>query len=97
MKDTVPSLVPELFHDHKHKPGFTGSSAVKDYSAMQEPQETWVQSLGQERFPEEGNGNPLQYCCLENPTVRGAWLATVRRVAKSQKRLSKQAIIIREH
>ena len=31
-------------------------------------QETWVQFLGREdRSPGEGNGNPLQYCCLENP------------------------------
>ena len=34
-----------------------------------------------------GNGNPLQYSCLKNPTDRGAWLATVHRVAKSQTRL----------
>ena len=27
--------------------------------------------------PGEGNGNPLQYCCLENPMDRGAWQATV--------------------
>ena len=32
----------------------------------------------------EGNGNPLQYSCLENPMNRGAWWATVHRVAKSQ-------------
>ena len=29
------------------------------------------------RFPGEGNGNPLQYSCLENPMDRGAWQATV--------------------
>ena len=51
---------------------------------MQEPQETWVQSLGQEGFPEEGNGNPLQYSCLKNPMDRGARWATVHGVAKSQ-------------
>ena len=39
------------------------------------------------RFPGEGNGNPLQYSCLENPMDRGAWRATVYRVAKSQTRL----------
>ena len=33
--------------------------------------------------PGEGNGNPLQYSCLENPTDRGAWQATVHRIAKS--------------
>ena len=32
---------------------------------------------------EEGNGNPLQYSCLENPMDRGAWWASVRRVAQS--------------
>ena len=32
----------------------------------------------------EGNGNPLQYSCLENPMDRGTWWATVHRVAKSQ-------------
>ena len=32
---------------------------------------------GSGRFPGEGNGNPLQYSCLENPMDRGAWWATV--------------------
>ena len=36
----------------------------------------------------EGNGNPLQYSCLENPTDGGAWWATVHRVAKSRTRLN---------
>ena len=36
----------------------------------------------------EGNGNPLQYSCLENPMDRGAWWAIVHRVTKSQTRLS---------
>ena len=35
----------------------------------------------------EGNGNPLQYSCLENPTDGGAWWAAVHGVAKSQTRL----------
>ena len=39
--------------------------------------------------PREGNGNPLQYPCLENPMDRGAWQATVHGVSKSQTRLSK--------
>ena len=43
---------------------------------------------GSGRSPGEGNGNPLQYSCLENPMDRGAWLATVHGVAKSQTRLS---------
>ena len=40
------------------------------------------------RSPGEGNGNPLQYPCLENPMDRGAWWAAVHRVAKSRTRLS---------
>ena len=39
---------------------------------------------GSERSPGGGHGNPLQYSCLENPMDRGAWQATVHRVAKSQ-------------
>ena len=35
-----------------------------------------------------GNGSPLQYSCLGNPMDRGAWLATVHGVAKSQTQLS---------
>ena len=40
------------------------------------------------RSPGEGNGNPLQYSCLENPMHRGAWWATVHGVAKNWTRLS---------
>ena len=39
-------------------------------------------------FGREGNGNPLQYSCLENPMDRGAWSAAVHGVAKSRARLS---------
>ena len=39
------------------------------------------------RFPGRGHGNPLQYSCLENPMDRGAWWATVHRMAKSQTQL----------
>ena len=44
--------------------------------------------------PGAGNGNPLQYSCLENPMDRGTWWATIHRKAKSQtqlKRLSMHA------
>ena len=34
------------------------------------------------RFPREGDGNPLQYSCLESPMDRGAWWATVHRVTE---------------
>ena len=39
--------------------------------------------LGSGRSPEVGNGNPLQYSCLENSVDRGAWRAAVQGVAKS--------------
>ena len=45
-------------------------------------------SPGLGRSPGEGNGNPLQYYCLENPMDRGAWYAIVYGVAKSRTRLS---------
>ena len=47
---------------------------VKNRPVMQE---TWVPSLDWEEFPGEGNGNSLQYSCLENSRDRGAWQATV--------------------
>ena len=37
---------------------------------------------GSGRSPGEGNGNPLQYACLESPIDRGAWRAAAHRVAK---------------
>ena len=43
---------------------------------------------GSERSPGEGNSHPLQYYCLENPTDRGAWWATVHKVTKNQTVLS---------
>ena len=45
-----------------------------------------VPGLG--RSPGVGNGNPLQYSCLENSMDRGIWSATVHGVAKSQTQLS---------
>ena len=41
------------------------------------------------RSPGGGQGNPLQYYCLENPMDRGAWQAVVHRVAKSWTRLKR--------
>ena len=40
------------------------------------------------RCPGEGNDNPLEYSCLENPMDRGTWWATVHGIAKSWTRLS---------
>ena len=46
----------------------------------------WI--LGSGGLPGEGNGNSLQYSCLENPMDRGAWRAPVCRVAQSWTRLT---------
>ena len=43
---------------------------------------------GSRKPPGLGNGNPLQYSCLENPINRGAWQATVHRITKSRTWLS---------
>ena len=43
---------------------------------------------GSGRYPGEGNGNALQYSCLENSIDRGAWQASVHGLEKSQTRLS---------
>ena len=48
----------------------------------------WGTISGSERSPGEGNGNPLQYSCLENPTERGAWWATVHGVPRVQHNLA---------
>ena len=45
------------------------------------------------RSPGEGNGNPLQYSCLENPTDRGAWGATVHGIAQSQTQLKQLSMV----
>ena len=58
---------------------------VKTLPAMPE---THIQFPGLGRSPREGNGNPLQYSCLENSMDKGAWWATVHGVAKSQTGLS---------
>ena len=42
---------------------------------------------GSGRSPAEGNGNPLQYSCLENPADREAWQATIHRAPESWTRL----------
>ena len=61
---------------------------------------------GSGRSPGEGNGNPLQYSCLENPMDTGAWQATVHGVEESRTRLSdftrlhyarKQVIYVKEY
>ena len=50
---------------------------------------TRLKRLGMHACVGEGNGNPLQYSCLENPRDGGAWQAAVYGVAQSQTRLKR--------
>ena len=59
--------------------GFSDGSVVKDQPANT-GNTSWIP--GWQRSPGGGNGNLLQYPCLENSTDRGAWRATVHGVAK---------------
>ena len=67
---------------------YGASLAAQRLKRLPGRRETQVRSLGWEDSPGEGNGNPLQFSCLENPMDRGAWQATVHGVAKSK--LNKQ-------
>ena len=61
--------------------GCSGSSAGKESTCNAgDP----ASIPGWRRSPGEGNGNPLQFSCLENSMDRGDWWATVHGVAKSQ-------------
>ena len=62
---------------------------------MQKSQEMPVGSQGQEDSPGGGNGNALQYSCLENPMNREAWWAIVHGVAKSQTWLSSHTLKVK--
>ena len=59
--------------------GFSGSSLVKNPLRDAEDSDS-IPGWG--RPPGEGNGNPLQYSCIENSMDRGAWWATVCEIAK---------------
>ena len=68
-----------------HSLGFPGDSGGKE-SARNAGDPDSTPRLG--RSPGEGNGNSLQYSCLENSTDRGAWWATIHGIPKSLTQLS---------
>ena len=57
---------------------------VKNLAANAEDLRDLGSVSGLARFPGAGNGNLLQYSCLENPMDRGAWWAMVHRVTKTE-------------
>ena len=74
--------------------GFPGGSEVKA-SASNAGDQGSVPGSG--RSPGEGNGNPLQYSCLENPMDGEAWWAAVHGVTKSRTRLSDFTYLLMAH
>ena len=72
-------------YSHCTDKDFTGGSAVKNPPAKAGDTGLIPGSI---RCLGEGNGNPLQYSCLENPMDRGAWQVTFYGVAKSQTQLN---------
>ena len=63
--------------------GFPGGSVLKSLPAMREARDG-ASIPGSGLSPGGGQGNLLQYSCLENPMDKGVWQATVHRVAKNQ-------------
>ena len=57
----------------KDSGGFPGGSVVKNLPANAGDARDMGSIPRSGRAPERGNGNPLQYSCLENPVDRGAW------------------------
>ena len=82
MADHWASLPPE-YHLPTMILGFPSDASSKDppANAGDKRDMGWIPGSG--RSPGGINGNPLHYSCLENPMDRGAWRATVHRVAKS--------------
>ena len=64
--------------------GFPGCSVVKNLPANAEDAGDTGLIPGLGKSPGKGNGNPLQYFCMENSTDRGVWRIAVHRVTKSR-------------
>ena len=68
--DLSPLSLLLVYKDNKET---QASLVAQRLKRLPEMRETWVRSLGREDSSGKGNGNPLQYSCLENPIDRGAW------------------------
>ena len=69
----------------------SGGVVIKNLSVHAQDARDTGSILGSGRSPGEGNGNPLQYSCQENPKDRGAWWVIIHGVAKNQTWLSTHA------
>ena len=90
-QETVGALPPShhlrIRRDHAYKWAFQVALVVKNQPSNAGDIRDTGSIPGSGRSPGGGHGNPLQYSCLENPTDRGVWWATVQRVAKSRTRV----------
>ena len=84
------NILPKLFNKTLQASvlGFQGDTVVKNPPANAGDARDVGLIPGLGKTSREGNGNLLQYSCLENSMDRGAWWATVHRVTKSQTWLS---------
>ena len=73
-----------LFPEELLKENFPGSSDGEE-AVCNAGDLGWINGSG--RSPGGGNGNPVQYSCLENPSDRGAWWALSHKVAQTRTRL----------
>ena len=85
LKNLVISSVHALVHPYILKRSLPGGQTLKMLPAMRETQ---VHIPGSGRLPGEGDGNPLQYSCLENFMGRGVWRATVHGFTKTRTQLN---------
>ena len=77
--------------------GFPGSSAAKNLPANAGDAGDTGLIPGLGKSPGEGNGNPLQYFCMENSMDRGVWQVTVHRVTKSRTQLTQDLTHMHAH
>ena len=90
----IPILLLPPLHHHNKKKSLSSYSVPHGLPWRLSGKESTCSAGGMDlipgtgRAPGEGNGNPLQYCCLDNPMDRGAWRAAVHGVTKSRAWLS---------
>ena len=83
MLSSLTSVIFDVYYETLLCQGFPGGTMVKNWPANAGNARDMGSIPGLGRSPGEGNGNPLQYSCLENPMDRGAWWATTHGFAKS--------------
>ena len=88
---TCSSILAGKFHGQTTTAGYSPwsqkESDMTKHAHVATAAQTILLSMTSQVYTGGGQSNPLQCSCLENPTDRGAWWATVHRVAKSQTRL----------